>query len=499
MRFLQRHQNARRRVRFWDEVIPEVPAPVSEPTNPVNDWVDAVLVYLANYGATMDTVATVVLTDTALSGIAPHLMSAPALAALPQVVRLGRRRPKTRPAALQFRNYFAEQELRTPPPTVIDYYTKAMPSLARMYRNDVEGNCVVSGAFHAVGIWSANDTPDCIVGTDAEVSQQYQQICGPGDNGCVIVDVLEFQKAHGLTLGGQRYKIDGYVLIDWRNKLQVQVALLLFGVLKIGVNLPQAWTTSNLWDVTNSPIVGGHNIEACGYNAQGVQISSWGRVYTITWAAFVSTRWVEELYAVLSPNWYNSDKLAPNGIDVTTLQVDLAKLGSGTIPEIDPTPIPPPPPIDPPPAPSGTIPMPVSGSYRISETSDRKSWKIVIPKSSNPLNNGASAMFYPYPPGLPLTELQSLLGYFRGTPPPPAETIHAAWGLVGYGLSRIMPDSPQAVGSTGVAAPSARASTTLAAKVEQLANAKTAATTAVGFDWREFVTQLLVEVIGKLL
>ncbi len=67
--------------------------------------------------------------------------------------------------------------------------------------------------------------------------------------------------------------------------------------------------------------------------------------------------------------WYGCDKLAPCGIDASTLKVDLAKLGGGILPPIDP-PVPPTPtppvPVPPPyPPPTFTVQLPhiVAGTY----------------------------------------------------------------------------------------------------------------------------------------
>lgn len=260
-------------------------------------------------------------------------------------VRLGRVRPKARPMAPRLAGYHTTAGA-TPPPPIVDWFSKALSSLKRMYLNDTYGDCVIAGKMHQLGVFSGNDSDAIVLATDQEVSDQYFGICGPGNNGCVITDVLDVWKARGLSAGGRVYKIDGYVSVDWTNKLEVQVAIYLFGSLTIGINLPSAWTSGgdgSFWDVTNSGIVGGHDVCCVGYNSTGVQIATWGGLRTITWAAFTSTRWIEECYAQLAPLWYGSDKLAPSGIDAAKLKADLDLLGSGTIPPIDPSPSPVPP------------------------------------------------------------------------------------------------------------------------------------------------------------
>lgn len=241
--------------------------------------------------------------------------------------------------------YYDPAKDQAPPPAKVDYYTKASASLSRVYLNDQYGDCVIAGKYHQEGVWSANDTTQgqqpTVVGTDSEVLSAYHTICGPGDHGCVITEVLDYFQKTGLTFSGVTKTIDGYVGIDWTNKLMVQVALEVFGGLTIGINLPSAWTCTNCtWDVTNTQIVGGHDVCCVGYDDTGVQIATWGGIVTITWAAFLSKNWIEECYAELAPDWYGQDKVAVNGINLTQLRADLQALASGQIPDPGPTPTP---------------------------------------------------------------------------------------------------------------------------------------------------------------
>jgi hypothetical protein len=295
-------------------------------------------------------VPTIQLSGSARYGVAKHLMSSEQMLRMPQKVRLGRKRPKARPQALALAHYLDLSAVSLPP--LVDYSAKAMQALSRMYMNDRYGCCVIAGKYHIGGVLTGNESGTPIVGTDQEVYQQYQSICGPGDNGCVITDVLDVFRTRGLPFGGKAHKIDGYVSCNWTNKDLVKAALYLFGNLTLGVNLPDAWTKNDVWDTTSSQIVGGHDVCAVGYNDQGVTIASWGRLYLITWQAFTSRTWLEELYVLLGPDWYGADNLAPNGVNVSALKDDLAKISGGNVPPIDPTPIPPPTPVPPSPVPT---------------------------------------------------------------------------------------------------------------------------------------------------
>lgn len=245
------------------------------------------------------------------------------------------------------------------PPLPIDWTPKAMDAIKRMYLNDTLGDCVIASAYHQLGVWSGNESGTPVQATDQEVGNSYTTICGPGDQGCVITDVLDYTQKNGLVAGGTTYKIDGYVSVDWTNWEEVLAALYLFGSIKLGINLPSDWTcTDCTWDVTNSGVVGGHDVPAFGATDSDVTIATWGGLVKITKAAFTSKQWIEEAYVPLSPDWYKQGNLAPNGVDVATLRADLQALGGGTVPPI-PTPVPPAPPA--PPVPPGPNPTPAGG------------------------------------------------------------------------------------------------------------------------------------------
>lgn len=292
------------------------------------------------------------------------------LSALPSVVKLGRIAPRSRPQSLRLESFV--DLLKTTPKPAVDWYTKARESIARMYLNDRYGCCVFSGKAHNLGIWSAND-PDSadgrtVLATDQEIYDQYFAYTGGRDVGAVIFQVLDYMIAKGFQAGGKRYKLSGWVSADWRSKELTQIGIDLFGCASIGFNLPNAWTNEVVWDVTNSQIIGGHDVSPCGYgtnvlgtNADGVVVSSWGRLYLITWAAWTSSRWLDELYFMVPEFlWTGLDQRAPSGVDFGKLKEALTLIGGGTVPPLpEPTPTPPPvPPVPPVPPTPPTPPVP---------------------------------------------------------------------------------------------------------------------------------------------
>lgn len=313
------------------------------------------------------------LTGKGATGLSVSLVHHLTIAQLPLQVKLGRVAPKGRPNALRLGDYIGKLAANVTFPDSADWYTKAAPAIARMYLNNQYGDCVIAGKAHNLGVWSAND-PDSfngkvVLATDQEVYQQYQSICGPGDNGCVITNVLDVMKSTGFTAGGSQFKIDGYVSVDWRSKELVKAAVYLFGACTIGFNLPSAWMNSDVWDVTNSGIAGGHDVSPVGYgtnvigtNADGVVVSSWGRLYLFTWAAFNSTRYIDEMYCMVpSFLWTGVDGRAPSGVNLAELRSDMAAIGGGNLPPLPtPDPVPPvvPPVVPPPPDVPPVVPPP---------------------------------------------------------------------------------------------------------------------------------------------
>lgn len=284
---------------------------------------------------------TVTLSGSALRGIGPQVA---ALAELPEQVRLGRIRPAALPAVPRFRAFFDPTAMAVAPPASINRRDRAAAAIARMYKNDQLGCCVISATAHDFNLWEIDsDSGGIVQATDQEIANQYRTICGPGDRGCMINGVLDYVRARGFVMGGRTFEIDGYVAADWTNELEVKVAQVLFGATNIGFDLPQAWLNSNVWDVTSSQIAGGHSVAPIDYDERGVYVSSWGRVYLMTWAAFTSRRWISEYYVILAPSWYGADNLAPSGVDVAGLEAAMDSLSHGVLPPLpDPHPTPPP-------------------------------------------------------------------------------------------------------------------------------------------------------------
>jgi hypothetical protein len=259
---------------------------------------------------------------------------------LNRTVKLGRLKPKARPR-LHLKDYLRLGDLPPPPPTV-DWSPNAAAALAQMYNNDVWGDCVIAGLMHLIGVWTGNATGKPFIASLAQVTAAYSAIGGfdpnnpqATDNGCDEATALQYAASTGI---GDGVKFVGSIAIDATNKTEVMQTLNLFeGGVMFGMALPDAWVQSLpsasgfVWDVAGDPDQGnGHCVIGVGYTEQGVIISTWGMLGTITWAAVakyaVGTAG-GELWAALSPDQIAAGQAkAPNGIAWADLQSDLAAI-----------------------------------------------------------------------------------------------------------------------------------------------------------------------------
>lgn len=263
--------------------------------------------------------------------------------------KLGCVLPVTVPPAPRLGHYLDAARL-TPPPATVDYHTRAAAGIRRVYLNDTLGTCVIAQAARAEGVWSAADGREPVMADDSEILAAYDLLkVGPGDSGVSISHSLAYQIVTGMTLGGVPRRVDGYVRVR-PAPAELRAAVYLFGGLTLGIDLPRAWydgATGDgfVWDAMGAYYsAGGHCVGVVGYDATGVQISTWGMVGTLTWAA-MATRPVVEIYAVLGHSWYGGDRVASAvGFAADRLRDDLARLGAGVIPDAEP----PLPPVEPP-------------------------------------------------------------------------------------------------------------------------------------------------------
>jgi|SRR5581483_9411553 len=294
---------------------------------------------------------------------------------LGHIIKLGGRKPSD-PSLKHLKLADYLKTLPAPPATV-DYSAKAV-SLTQVFMNDTLGDCVIAGGYHVVGTETGN-AGDGFVATNDQIVSDYSAIAGyvkgdpSTDNGTDLPTAMDWWIKNQFADGT---KLIAYLAVDASNKTEVMQAMYLFENLYIGMALPDAWinpfpsANGFVWDDGTPDPNNGHCVMGVGYNAQGVQIDSWGLIGTLTWAALshlCSAAGGGELYVMLT-----SDQLAkgatsaPNGVAWTDLVNDFNVMGGNApvpapVPApapIPPAPVPVPPPAPVPPAPPAPPPAP---------------------------------------------------------------------------------------------------------------------------------------------
>lgn len=256
-----------------------------------------------------------------------------------EVYRLGRY-PSQPQRHLHLADFIKPDDLPKPP-IVCHYSPLAEHGLAMILANDRLGDCTSAGASHLIDLWQGNSLQTMPVVSDADAIAFYSKTCGyvagdeSTDRGGNLVDVMKAWKSNGFFSDGSS-KINGWVSVDATNRHQMMTALWLFEGLYMGVGLPDEWIdpppSSNgfVWGVNGEADQNnGHCIVAVGYNGQGIQIDSWGKIGTITWdamAKYFSAAAQGEVYAILSPDAIiRATKKATSGFDIDSLTAMMEK------------------------------------------------------------------------------------------------------------------------------------------------------------------------------
>jgi hypothetical protein len=189
-----------------------------------------------------------------------------------------------------------------------------------MYGNDIHSDCAMAAIGHMVQVWSANvgnlETP-----SEDEILQVYR-VLSPNDDGCVLLDVLKYWRQNPIA----GCKLGAFAAVNWRHPQEVKVALDLFGGLYGGAELAVAAQKQDVWDVSpgknSAPgSWGGHCINFGQYADSGIRCVTWGAPKDATWSWL--DEYVDELYALISPDWFGATGKTPEGLDLETLEADL--------------------------------------------------------------------------------------------------------------------------------------------------------------------------------
>jgi hypothetical protein len=246
-------------------------------------------------------------------------------------LRLGRIKP-AEPPKLRLAKYVDEAVVLPATPLTTDFYSD-VPSWP-MYDNDSLGDCTCAASGHMVQAWSAAAGGLKTMG-DADVVGVYWAT-GSDDNGRSEIDVLNYWRKQGIAAGTTWVdKITAYAGVEASNLELVKAAIALFGGVYIGVGLPLTAQGQPVWDVvaddperSQPGSWGGHAVPIVGYDEDSLVVVTWGGVLKMTNAFFAE--YVDEVYALLSPDFFGGKDSSPAGFDLSALEADLTAITGGS-------------------------------------------------------------------------------------------------------------------------------------------------------------------------
>jgi hypothetical protein len=223
------------------------------------------------------------------------------------------------------------------PPASFDLTAKVGAAWGMM-DNDQLGDCTCAAAGHLIMEWTANSGKKMITPTDQQIVAAYSAITGynpvtgANDNGANETDVLNYWRQSGIA----GHKIGAYVATEPANHTHIMDAVYIFEGCYIGLQLPisaQAQTQNHQpWSVPPGGATGngkpgswgGHAVPVVAYDARTVTVVTWGALQTMTWSFWET--YCDEAYAIISADYINNKKQAPQGFSMKQLQIDLADL-----------------------------------------------------------------------------------------------------------------------------------------------------------------------------
>lgn len=236
--------------------------------------------------------------------------------------------PKGDNAALKLKAYMGPA--LPPPPPAVDW-TLAISEPLEMMLNDTIGDCTAADIGHAVLLQTACGS-GIFVPSNADVLAFYSAVSGyNGDPATDVGASLSEAAAYARKVGMAGHKIRGALDVDLSKPDLIRQSIYLFKSCSFGVRLPKSAEDSfgtRIWDnITDTHILGGHDVLGVAYDDEGVVVITWGGYQKVSW------RWLAtyciEAQARLYEDAVESDYgLDPNGFNMQQLADDLAIVGA---------------------------------------------------------------------------------------------------------------------------------------------------------------------------
>ncbi len=213
-------------------------------------------------------------------------------------------------------------------------YTNRLSAYLGSFLNDSLGDCAEAAYGHALQVWSAASGKRELTEPNSAIEALYEtQGYVPGnpstDNGTVL-QVLLARLVKGPLPDGIP-KLLAFIEIDPTIPADIDRATYECGLVYIGFNVPafmqslenpgSTWSTDP-WG--NTHIVGGHCVISPGYESGFRDIISWGYKYRMTYGFW--KKYVDEAYALVSPEWVEATGRTPLGMTVAQLEAQMAAI-----------------------------------------------------------------------------------------------------------------------------------------------------------------------------
>jgi hypothetical protein len=195
---------------------------------------------------------------------------------------------------------------------------------------DGQGDCVEVAICNHQTAFEIVELNKVIGINTSVVLNMYHAITGPGDNGTVYLDAMNYWHTHGVRVGCKNYTCDAFTAVDWTNLEEIKYAIWLLNGCQVGVQVPQSMMSqfddNQPWSIvpTDQLTGEGHGLFFGGYDDDTHMLIAW------SWAREqpVYEDWLvkygDEAYGVVDSKDSLSSKL-----NIPLLDAYLAKIAAG--------------------------------------------------------------------------------------------------------------------------------------------------------------------------
>lgn len=252
-------------------------------------------------------------------------------------MKLGKRPTRHDPRTLRLERYLLPE---LPPPPATCAWSLMQPAGWGMMLNGPDpanppqipfgvGDCTKAGIAHAIQTWTEVINQRITI-SDTAILTYYELWDGyvlgdeATDNGAVELDTLNRWRKEGFA----GHELLAYAAVPVGDFQKVKQAIALFGGAYIGVGLPITARDQDTWDVVSGggsaaqkDSWGGHCVWVLAYDEETLTCVTWGELKKMTWNFWA--QYVDEAYALLSPDFITLRGIAPSGFDLDALKTDL--------------------------------------------------------------------------------------------------------------------------------------------------------------------------------